>query len=61
MHVRPLRWDVHIVKEPPSGSTFPTALEGSLDVFLPKLAMKRQANLREHDLLVPSRGIKVLE
>jgi hypothetical protein len=57
----PLRWDMHIDKKSPSGSTFPIALERSLDVFLLAVAMKRQANLGEDDLLVPSRGIKVSE
>jgi hypothetical protein len=61
MHVRPLRLDVHIDKEPPSHSTFSTALEGNLDVFPPVVAMKRQSNPREDDLLVPNRGIEVPE
>jgi hypothetical protein len=61
MLVLPLRLDVHIDNEPPSGSTFPTTLEESLDVFLPTMVTKRQSNPREDDLLVPNRGIKVLE
>jgi hypothetical protein len=61
MPIRPLRLDVHIDKEPPSGSTFPTTLEGSLDVFHSAVAMKGQSNPREDDILVPSRGVEVPE
>jgi hypothetical protein len=61
MHIHPLRLDVHIDKEPQSGSTFPTALEGSLDVFLPAMATKRQSDPGEDDILTPSRGIEVSE
>jgi hypothetical protein len=50
---------MHIDKEAPSGSTFSTALEGSLDVFLMAVVTKRQSNPREDDLLVPSWGIEV--
>jgi hypothetical protein len=61
MLVRPLRLDVHIDKEPPSTSTFPIALEGSLDVFCSAVVMKRQSNLGEDNLLVSSQGIEVPE
>jgi hypothetical protein len=54
MLVRPLRLDVHIDKEPPSASTFPIALEGSLDVFHSVVVMKRQSNPGEDNLLVSS-------
>jgi hypothetical protein len=47
MPFHPLRLDVHIDKEPQSASTFPTVLEGSLDVFLSAVVMKRQSNPRE--------------
>jgi hypothetical protein len=61
MPIHPLRLDVHIDKEPPLGSTFPTALEGSLDVFNSTMVMKGQSNPREDDILVPSHGVEVLE
>jgi hypothetical protein len=40
----PLKLDVHIDNEPPLASTFPTTLEGSLDIFLPMVVTKRQSN-----------------
>jgi hypothetical protein len=61
MHVHPLRLDVHIDKEPPLGSTFPIALEGSLDVFLSVVVVKRQSHPEEDDLLILRRGIEVPE
>jgi hypothetical protein len=61
MSVHPWRLDVYIDKEPLLGSTFPTALEGSFDVFLPAVATKIQSNPREDDFLIPRRGIEVLE
>jgi hypothetical protein len=54
MLVHPLRLDMHIDKETPSASTFPTILEGSLDVFLSVVATKRQSNPGEDNLLVSS-------
>jgi hypothetical protein len=61
MHVRPLRLGVHINQEPPSVSTFPGTLEGSIDVFLSVVMTKRQSDPGEDNLLVSSRGIEVLE
>jgi hypothetical protein len=61
MPVHPLRLDMHIDKEPPLASTFPTALEGGLDVFCSVVAMKRQSNPGEDNFLVSSRGIEVPE
>jgi hypothetical protein len=61
MHVHPLRLDVHIDKEPPPASTFPTSLEGGLDVFHSVVATKRQSNPGEDNLLLSSQGIKVPE
>jgi hypothetical protein len=61
MYVHPWRLDVYIDKEPLSSSTFPTALEGSFEVFLPTVATKIQSNPREDDFLIPRRGIEVSE
>jgi hypothetical protein len=60
MPIHPLRLDVHIDKEPPLGSTFPTSLERSPDVLLLAVVTKRQSDPGEDDLLIPSRGIEVL-
>jgi hypothetical protein len=61
MSVHPLRLDVHIDQEPPSASTFPATLEGSIDVFLSMAVTKRQSDPGEDNLLVSSRGIEVPE
>jgi hypothetical protein len=42
-------------------STFPTTLERSPDVLLPVVATKRQFDPEEDGLLIPIRGIEVLE
>jgi hypothetical protein len=54
MHVLPLRLNMHINQEPPLASTFPAALEGSRNVFISAVAMKRQSDPREDNLLVSS-------
>jgi hypothetical protein len=53
--------DVHIDQEPPPASTFPAALEGSLDLFLSTATTKRQSNPGQENLLVSSRGVEVPE
>jgi hypothetical protein len=38
--MHPLRINMHINKEPPPSSAFLAALEGSIDVIVPAVAMK---------------------
>jgi hypothetical protein len=61
MLVCPLGEDMHINKKPLSGGTFPTALEGGIQVLLPVVATQRLPNPREDSLVVLGWTVEVLE
>jgi hypothetical protein len=52
MSVCPLRGNVHINQEPPSGGTPPGAPEGGIDVILSTAVTKRQPNPRVNNLVI---------
>jgi hypothetical protein len=52
MLVRLLGEDVHIDKKPLSGGTIPAALEGSIKVLLPMVAMQQLPDPREDSLVI---------
>jgi hypothetical protein len=61
MSVHPLRGNMHINQEPPSGGTPPGALEGGIDVILSVTAMKGQPDPRVNSLVITGQTVKVLE
>jgi hypothetical protein len=52
---------MHIHKHPPLLGTLTTALEGSLDVFIPTFASQRKTDPTEDYLGVSGRGVVVPE
>jgi hypothetical protein len=61
MSVHPLRGNVYINQEPPSGGTPPRALEGGIDVVLLVAVTQQQPDPRADDLVIMSRRVEVIE
>jgi hypothetical protein len=61
MFVYPLRTNMHINQEPPSGGTSLGALEGDINVILLAATMQRQPNPGVDSLVIMGRGVEVPE